>query len=162
MAGKGVRQGHACRALVQHEDIVPTVLELAGLPQPQAPVGGPHARDGVDLSLPGRSLLPWCRGEEPAGWRDAVYVESYNNIDSRTPINWARTVRTEEWRYTLYPGGAGEQLFHICDDVDETRNLAGDSGHAETRRAMRDRLLEELILQDFPHPPRDLFALGVH
>ena len=162
VAGKGVRQGQECRALVQHEDVVPTVLELAGLPQPQVPVGGPHTLDVADPSLPGRSLLPWCRGEEPAGWRDAVYIESYNNIDSRTPLNWARTVRTEEWRYTLYPGGTGEQLFHIGDDVDETRNLAGESGHAETRRALRDRLLEELILQDFPHPPRDLIALGVH
>ena len=162
VAGKGVRQGHECRAFVQHEDIVPTVLELAGLPQPRVPVGGPHASDGVDLSLPGSSLLPWCRGEEPAGWRDAVYVESYNNIDSRTPMNWARTVRTEEWRYTLYPGGAGEQLFHICDDIDETRNLAGEFGYAKIRGALRGRLLEEVILQDFPHPPRDLFALGVH
>ena len=162
VAGAGIRQGHECGALVQHEDIVPTVLELAGLPQPQAPVGGPHSFDVADPSLPGRSLVPWCRGEEPMGWRDAIYVESYNNIDSRTPMNWARTVRTEEWRYTLYPGEAGEQLFHICDDIDETRNLAGETGHAETRRALRDRLLEELVLQDFPHPPRDLFALGVH
>lgn len=77
-------------------------------------------------------------------------------------MNWARTVRTEEWRYTLYPGEAGEQLFHICEDIDETRNLAGETGHAETRAALRDRLLEELVLQDFPHPPRDLIALGVH
>ena len=137
VAGAGIRQGHECAALVQHEDIVPTVLELAGLPQPQVPVGGPHSFDVADPSLPGRSLVPWCRGEELMGWRDAVYVESYNNIDSRTPMNWARTVRTEEWRYTLYPGEAGEQLFHICEDIDETRNLAGETGHAETRAALR-------------------------
>lgn len=162
VGGAGVRPGITCNALVQLEDIVPTILELAGLPQPQLPVQGPHTPDETAPGLPGSSLLPWCHEEQPSGWRDAVYIESYNNTNSRTPQNWARTIRTHGWRYTLYPSGAGEQLIHISDDVDETRNLAGDPCHAETRRAMRDRLLEEVILQDFPHPPRDLFALGVH
>ena len=162
VAGGGVRQGQTCDALVQHEDIVPTVLEVAGLPLPQLPDQGSHASKAAVPGLPGKSLLRWCRGERIPNWRDAVYIESYNNTDSRTPLNWARTIRTDDWRYTFYPGGAGEQLFHLSDDVDETRNLAGERGHAETRRALRDRLLEEVVLQDFPHPPRDLFAMGVH
>lgn len=162
MAGAGIRPGQSCHALVQHEDIVPTIQELADLPAPLPRVAGPHWSGEAVAGLPGKSLLPWCRGEQPNGWRDAVYIESYNNIDSRTPLNWARTVRTRDWRYTLYPGGTGEQLFHISDDVDEMRNLAGESSHADTRTAMRDSLLEEVLLQDFPHPPRDLFALGVH
>ncbi|MCY4411379.1 MAG: sulfatase-like hydrolase/transferase [Caldilineaceae bacterium] len=162
VAGAGLRQGLKCDALVQLEDIMPTVLELAGLPQPQLPKSGTHFLEGTQSALPGASLLPWCRGEQPSDWRDAVYIESYNNTNSRTPQNWARTIRTHEWRYTLYPGGAGEQLFHISDDADETRNLAGDASKAKIRGAMRDRLLEAVILQDYPHPPRDLFALGVH
>ena len=162
VAGAGIRSGLDCNALVQHEDIVPTVLEITGLPQPQLPVEGTDTRDESAPSLPGSSLVPWCRGEQAAGSRDAVYIESYNNTNSRTPQNWARTVRTQDWRYTLYPGGAGEQLFYISDDIDEMQNLAGDSGHSITRREMRDRILEEVILQDYPHPPRDLLALGVH
>ncbi len=162
VAGAGLRQGMRCDALVQLEDIVPTVLELAGLPQPQPPGNGTQSLDENYPALPGSSLLPWCRGEQPSDWRDAVYIESYNNTNSRTPQNWARTIRTDAWRYTLYPGGAGEQLFHIADDADETRNLAGDPSKAKVRGAMRGRLLEAVILQDYPHPPRDLFALGVH
>jgi hypothetical protein len=27
---------------------------------------------------------------------------------------------------------------------------------------LRDLLLEHVILQDYPQPPRDLYALGVH
>ena len=161
-AGVGLRKGFKCDALVQLEDIVPTILELAGLPMTPQPVQGPHFLEEATPGLPGRSLFPWCRGEQPTNWRDAVYVESYNNTNSRTPQNWARTIRTHDWRYTLYPDGAGEQLFHLSDDPDETRNLAGDIGKADIRCAMRDRLLEEIILQDYPHPPRDLFALGVH
>ena len=162
VAGAGLRQGLKCDALVQLEDIVPTILETADLPQPHLTSEGPHSLEETHPALPGASLLPWCRGEQPSDWRDAVYIESYNNTNSRTPQNWARTIRTDEWRYTLYPGGAGEQLFHIADDADETRNLAGDASKAKIRGAMRDRLLESVILQDYPHPPRDLFALGVH
>ena len=162
VAGVGLRKGFKCDALVQLEDIVPTILELAGLPMTPQPVQGSRSLEEAATALPGRSLLPWFRGEQPANWRDAVYIESYNNTNSRTPQNWARTIRTPEWRYTLYPDGAGEQLFHLSVDPDETRNLAADTGHAEIRCAMRDRLLEEIILQDYPHPPRDLFALGVH
>ena len=162
VAGVGLRKGFKCDALVQLEDIVPTILELAGLPMTPQPVQGSRSLEEAATALPGRSLLPWFRGVQPANWRDAVYIESYNNTNSRTPQNWARTIRTPEWRYTLYPDRAGEQLFHLSVDPDETRNLAADTGHAEIRCAMRDRLLEEIILQDYPHPPRDLFALGVH
>jgi hypothetical protein len=91
-----------------------------------------------------------------------VYVESYNNISTATPANWARTVRDREWRYTMYPTGKGEQLFHLSEDPDEQRNLAGDPAFATVRRNMRDRLLEHVILQDYPQSPRDLFAIGVH
>ena len=96
------------------------------------------------------------------GWRDAAYVESYNNIDSNAPANWARTVRTVEWRYTMYPQGNGEQLFNLVDDPDEQVNLAGEAEFSKVRSEMRDRLLEMVILQDYPHSPRARFAYDVH
>ena len=89
-------------------------------------------------------------------------MESYNNIDSNTPANWARTVRTARWRYTMYPRGNGEQLFDLVDDPDEQVNRAGDPEFAAARTQMRDRLLEALILQDYPHTPRARFAYDVH
>lgn len=162
VAGAGMRGGHTSDALVQLEDIAPTILDVTDRPQPRPSVSGLLAQNENASGLPGASLLPWGRGEEPPEWRDAVYIESYNNTNSLDPQSWARTVRSRDWRYTLYPGGAGEQLFHLPDDPDETYNLAGDDGYAAVRRSMRDRLLEEIILQDYPHPPRDLFALGVH
>jgi hypothetical protein len=62
----------------------------------------------------------------------------------------------------MYPGGGGEQLFDLANDPDETRNFAGDPSFAGVRREMRDRLLDAVILQDHPHPPRGLLAQGVH
>ena len=71
-------------------------------------------------------------------------------------------MRTADWRYTRYPNGTGEQLFHLAEDPDEQHNLAADPAHAATRNELRDRLLDLVILQDYPHTHRDLFALGVH
>ena len=159
IAGPGVERGRERDEFAQLEDIFPTVMEMAGLelPEPLA------MRLKLDHEvLPGRSLLPLCRGERVEGWRDAAYVESYNNIDSNTPANWARTVRTAEWRYTMYPQGNGAQLFNLVDDPDEQVNLAGEAEFAEVRSEMRDRLLEMVILQDYPHSPRSRFAYDVH
>jgi len=162
IAGPGLKQKIERHELVQLEDIYPTVMDAAGLPMPSPPVMGPYLKMPPDAErYPGQSLLPLCRGEQPAHWRDALEIESYNNIDSTTPANWARTSRTGEWRYTLYPGGGGEQLFSLRNDPDEQRNLARDGGYAKIRAEMRDRLLEDLIRADYPHTRKGLYGLGV-
>lgn len=161
IAGPGVKAGSTCDALVQLEDLCPTVLEMAGVPYPEPTILGPY-HEGTAKALPGRSLVPLCRGIVPRDWRDAAYVESYNNIYGSDSANWARTIRTSEWRYTMYPAGRGEQLFRLRDDPDETKNLAFDPRYGHVRTRMRDRLLELVILQDYPHTPRERFALGVH
>jgi arylsulfatase A-like enzyme len=161
IVGPDVSAGQTCDALVQLEDLYPTVMEMAHLPQPRQPIGGVHLSEAPP-ALHGRSLMGWLQGETPESWRDAVMVESYNNIYDTTPGSWARTVRTSDWRYTLYPGGAGEQLFHLSTDPDETVNLVAQDAYQRVRRDLRDHLLEALILRDHPHPPRGLYALGVH
>lgn len=163
IAGPGLRSGTTREELVQLEDIFPTVMEMAGLPMPAPRIVGPQQKllEGVE-HYPGRSLLPLCRGEQPDRWREAQCIESYNNITNTTPDFWARTIRTKDWRYTLYPSGSGEQLFSLRDDPDEQRNLAGDAGYARVRTEMRDRLLDRIILEDYPHTRRGLFSQGVY
>jgi len=75
---------------------------------------------------------------------------------------WTRSIRTARHRYTLYPDGHGEQLFDLEADPDEQKNLANDPEHAALHRALKDRLLEQMIRQDYPVPPRDLFLFGIH
>ena len=62
----------------------------------------------------------------------------------------------------MYPDNTGEQLFDLVDDSDETRNLAADPDHRQIRLELRDRLLDLIIHQDYPHSPRSRFAFGVH
>ena len=163
IAGPGLKAGSTVDALVQLEDLCPTILDMAGVAYPEPTVLGPYHQGPKPRALPGRSLLPLCRGEAvPRDWRDAAYVESYNNITSSDTACWARTIRTSEWRYTMYPGGRGEQLFRIREDPNEMRNLAFDPRFASARTRLRDRLMELMVLQDYPHTPRSRFALGVH
>jgi choline-sulfatase len=161
LAGPGVRAGLQCEAFVQLEDICPTILHAAGLDLPRHRVMGPHVSQSP-VALPGRSLLPLAAGERVSGWRPDAYIESYNNIYRTDTGEWARTVRTERHRYTVFGEAGKEQLFDMLDDPDEQRNLARDPSMAGVRQQLRDRLLELLIAQDYPHPPRDLFSLGVH
>ena len=164
VAGPGVSQGTTCDAMVQLEDICPTVLDASSQRMPLLPKMGPYldrAASEIPL-LPGRSLLPLCSGDTPDDWRTAAYCESYNHINSAHLGQWARTVRTDRYRYTYYPDGYGEQLFDLLEDRDEQRNLVADPDHAQVRVGLRDRLLDLVIGQDYPKTRRELFALGVH
>jgi arylsulfatase len=165
VSGPGLEAGVVRDELVQHEDVCPTVFDLAHLDPPRLPTMGPHlapVRPAQLRALPGRSLLPLCCGEAVTGWRTAAYSESYNAIWSITPGDWARTVRTHQYRYTIYPASNGEQLFDLRADPGEQRNLAADPAYTMVRRTLRDRLLELVIMQDFPKTRRELFALGVY
>ncbi len=134
VSGPGPKAGLARSELLQLEDTFQTVMEAAGLAAPAPKAIGPYLKLPADAErLPGRSLLPLCPEE-----------------------------RMEEWRYTLYPGGQGEQLFSLLHDPDEQRNLAAEAGYARVRTEMRDRILECLILQDYPHKRQDLCSLGVY
>ncbi|HTM50092.1 MAG TPA: sulfatase-like hydrolase/transferase [Bryobacteraceae bacterium] len=161
IAGPGLRRGESRAEIAQLEDIFPTVMEMASLPLPKARRMGPYLKQEPEV-YPGRSLLGLCRGEQPKDWRGAAYMESYNNITTVRTGYWARSVRTRDWRYSMYPRGEGEQLFDLRNDPHETKNLAADPAYKASRAEMRDRLLEAVILQDYPHTPRALYALGVH
>lgn len=161
ISGPGLAEGQCRQETVQLEDIFPTILDMANVELPQPPVRGPYIQE-KPKRYPGRSLVPLCKGTEPQRWRQSAYVESYNNIRSASPRHWARTVVDGEWRYTTYPGNSGEQLFDLGKDPNEQNNLAGRREFSAERQEFRDLLMDHIILQDFPHPTRQLYAHGVH
>lgn len=164
VTGPGLARGGQCDRLVQLEDICPTILEMTGQALPPMPkMGASLPTPAKDIpQLPGRSLLGLCRGEQVDDWREAAYCESYNNLDSLDPSQWARTIRTQRYRYTFYPAGGGEQLFDLREDPDELHNVVVDPARAEIRHDLRGLLLERIVLQDYPKCRRALFAMGVH
>ena len=155
-AGPGFAPGSISEAYVTLLDISPTILQAAGISYPNPPVGPYLTKESPD-TLPGTPL----QIVSPETHKQ-VYIESYNIITDAEIHHWARTVRTKNYRYTWYAKKNGEQLFDLQADPDETVNLAYKIVMEPVIREMRDILLEEIILQDYPHTPRSLFAHGVH
>lgn len=102
-AGRGA--GDEVEALAQHIDILPTVLDLAGVEWPE--------------DLPGRSLVPRPAGGAPIG--APVHAVSYLQLDNRR----AESVTTEDAKLILhhYDLGPGRLLFDLVADAAEERNL---------------------------------------
>lgn len=107
--------------LVELQDMMPTLLDLAGIDIP----------DTVD----GRSLL-----REDS--RDHLYGEF------ETGETASRMIRSGDYKLIYYPVGNHRQLFNIADDPRETRELSGDPAHAESLEKLTDLLLNELYGED--------------
>ena len=125
MAGPFVPAGESTLAPGSHLDIMPTLLELAGVSD-----GG--------LQQDGESLVPVLEGRGLE--RRARYLEFHPRIDPRT---YNHSIVTEAWRLTLYPQAGGDwgELYDLKDDPGEHRNLFKDPDF----RMIRDRLASRLM-----------------
>jgi len=107
--------GERTDALLQSEDFYPTLLDGLGL-KPEA-----------DQTFDGASLMPALRGDALAG----IAVFQYFPHDPPVP-DWippSVSVHRDDWKLirVFHAGKSGEHrslLFHLKDDVGETKNLA--------------------------------------
>ena len=137
-------------ALVESIDVLPTLLELAALPEPE--------------NCQGRSLVSTISDSgRPSPERDAVFSENVipevitgGDLDFhfakgegvkgvRHPD--ARMVRTRRWKYIYYGSGVAE-LYDLRDDPRERHDLASDPGHKPIVDDLQRRLLTWLITAD--------------
>ncbi len=136
--------------LAESVDVLPTLFELAGLPEP--------------YESQGRSLVPLIAdADRPYEPRKAVFCENVipevitgGRLDFefqkgrgikgiRHPD--AKMVRTRRWKYNYYPEGFAE-LYDLQQDPHEMHNLAGEPEHADIETEMKDRLLHWLTTAD--------------
>lgn len=115
-----VAEGHVTNEFCGLQDLMPTLLELAGCP----PAGDMH----------GRSLVPLLRGERAAGWRDCSYVQNTTRrcmtLASvqpwHTPVVGPfveRAIRTQRWKLILSDGPCA--LYDLSVDPEEELNIYG-------------------------------------
>lgn len=102
------------------EDIMPTLLELAGVPIP----------DSVD----GISLVPQLRGDG-GRTREHVHIEHAGKFHALTD---------GREKYIWWATNGSEQLFDLEADPEETRDLARDAGKEPRLAAWRSKLTEVL------------------
>lgn len=146
--------------LSEHVDLVPTLLELTGLPIPfgcqgrsLVPLinGESHARaDEVHAEV----CYPWMRSG--CGSADAlravrakagVPAASYN-----VPGDYTKALRTRRWKYIWY-GDGFEELYDLENDPHERCNVAADPSFGEQLARLRLRLMQWLAESADPRSP---------
>lgn len=105
----GAGAGRRVTSLVQHIDLVPTILDLAN-----APVPG---------NLRGRSLTPLFSKNDPRFDDRVVYSESQFG---RTHFGWTPLTSFIVGRYQLLLSGENEQLFDLDSAPDERYDLSAE------------------------------------
>jgi len=132
MNGPGVNNtgGRVTEGLGSLIDLLPTLCDVAGIDTP--------------AGLPGRSLLPWFRGERPA--QPHAYVVSQWHTEWGYTVEPGRMIRTARHKYTRYREGDGEELFDLDADPGEMRTLIHDPHHRdalEKHRALLQQYTEQ-------------------
>jgi arylsulfatase len=137
-------------ALVESVDVLPTLFELAGLPEPQ--------------DCQGRSLTALCDGAgRKMPWRKAVFSENViPEVITGGALDFtfakgegikgvrhpdAKMIRTQRWKYNYYPDGYDE-LYDLQNDPREQHNLAADPANKPIVDDLRQQLLNWLITAD--------------
>ena len=120
----GLKAGRVRNDLVGLQDVMPTLLDLAGARVP----------DTVD----GHSLMPVLRGETPN--RRNVFHGECCRLET---LNSGMQFLTDDrWKYIYYPGPGTEQLFDLTADPREKVELGAK--HPEQLNRFRDILIEKL------------------
>ena len=116
---KGRGRGQRFSPVVSTEDVMPTLLALAGQPVP----------DGLD----GHDLMPFVEGkaEAPRSYAYAeTYFPAYNFHHSQT-----FALRSDRWKYIHAPES---ELYHVRRDPAEATNLI--ASYPDTAVAYNDRI----------------------
>jgi arylsulfatase A-like enzyme len=113
-----VPAGVVRREVVQSIDIMPTILDILGIPPPG--------------QVQGRSLVPFFTGEETPSL--SAYFETFKpEPQERRMVGY----RLGPWKYVYTPWGEEEYLFHLGRDPGETENLVGEEPEIAAR--LRER-----------------------
>lgn len=126
---KHIRAGSSAGEMALNLDLAPTILELAGVPVPQA--------------MQGRSLLPILEGKKPSGWRKDWLYEYYEYpVDEMVPPQ--RGVRTDRYKlivyYTMQP--TEYEMYDLQVDPEEKNNLWGQPAYGDLSQQMLHRVTE--------------------
>ncbi|WFB35941.1 arylsulfatase [Kiritimatiellota bacterium B12222] len=107
-------------------DIMPTLLDLAGLDIPEA--------------VEGKSLAPVIKGEEVA-WREYLHGE---HIVNQNDIGAMHYIVSADYKYIWCSGNGAEQLFDLRKDPRELHDLSVHPEQADRLTSFREKLIHEL------------------
>ncbi len=118
--------GLQCDGLVELLDLTATIVDVAGLEQPEY--------------MQGNSLLPVLRGEQPGDkLRDFVRCEYFDALDPYFTGGdgaYATMHRDARYKLSVYHGHKLGELYDLQEDPWEFNNLWDDPAHASLRAEM--------------------------
>ncbi|WP_422658032.1 arylsulfatase [Paenibacillus sp. EC2-1] len=124
-------------APVTMQDIMPTILDVAGLDIPK--------------SVDGRSMVGLMRGQAEAeagdtdGWRAFVHGEHCSCYSDEQEMHYLTDGKT---KYIWFPRLHSEQLFDLSSDPGECRNLVDQEDAQQLLLQWRQRLVDLLSERD--------------
>jgi len=126
---KLVKPGTVRDHLMLNIDVMPSMLELAGVQWPE--------------KVHGRSFLPFLR-DPSHPWRDSFLAEYFlEKVGNRFP-DW-QAVRTRQWKYIHYPTLNGmDELYNLAEDPKELENRIQNPAAASTLKELRELLRKHL------------------
>jgi len=127
-----IKPGTVVTQMVQNIDIAPTLLEVAGVKQPEN-----------TPKMDGRSFWPLLLGRN-VPWRDHILYEYYWEWNfPATPTMFA--IRTDRWKYVYYHGLWDKDSFHdLQTDPCERHNLVDLPACKDVVAKLKNQLFDEL------------------
>lgn len=123
----GLHNNAVSDATVELRDVMPTLLDCAGLPTPEA--------------VEGHSLLPLATGKTPA-WRPHLHGE---HTAFGGAVHW---LTDGNEKYVWFSATGREQLFDLREDPTELHDRSADAAHARQLTTWRGRLAVELASRE--------------
>ncbi|MGB3336610.1 MAG: sulfatase [Devosia sp.] len=121
----GFSGGKVVDAIVSQLDLFPTIMQVAGLPEPEW--------------LRGTSLLPLIKGTA-----DRIHEEVFAEVTCHAAYEPMRSVRTDRWRFVRRFDRASGRVLANVDDSAAKRLFVANGWHRHTppERALHDLLLD--------------------
>lgn len=145
-APEAKQPGKVVEDVVSMLDLMPTVLDLAGVPHPW------EGEAGDRPALPGEVLTPVVKGEADPQRKHAL-VEC-DRLNVRAGSLQVRTLVTNDFKLVYYPRSGETLLFDRKNDPQERTNRADDPACSEVLQGLLRTLLSELSRTEMSHLAR--------
>ena len=122
----GITAGHRHQGLMEMVDVLPTMLDLCGIPAPEA--------------MQGQSFAAYLRTGDTAAGRQDVYAIHQPGLIM---------LRNQTYKYIRADFGddaAREVLYNVDTDPNEERDLVQDADYTEVLQQLRDRALTRSLM----------------